>query len=498
MRDTLRSLRRIARRPLHRRLRVGLLAAAVAVAGVGARCQPAPPRTLSISTSPGLFPSFSPTVTDYVSRCSASTPVEVTVSAPDDTTVAVDDDPAASGNFSATVSRDVGQRFRIAVQKASEATRTYNIRCIPSDFPTWTAQRTGETQADFYVTTLAIDGLTGTNYPAIFDTNGVPVWWAPRTNTFFTEVLPGGNVAWTQLGTPGGAEEHDLDGSLIRSVETVSGPTDWHDFITLPNGNDVLVTIKERSGDLSPWGGPTDATVLDHVLEEIRPDGTVAWSWSTADHIPVTETTARWRTVPPSSQGAYDPFHYNSVEYTGDGFILSFRHLDAIYKVDQTSGTIDWKLGGTRRSESLGVVDDPVFDAGGTFSGQHDARVLGDGTVSLHDNGTGIRPPRVVNYRIDETARSATLVRDVRDPLVSSSFCCGSARVLPTGNYVMGWGGSRTFTEMTPAGERVFLLQTDSGNVYRALPTPPGALTIDELRAGMDTQFGTGGAQNAN
>ncbi len=156
---------------------------------------------------------------------------------------------------------------------------------------------------------------------------------------------------------------------------------------------------------------------------------------------------------------------------------------------------------GQTRPESLEVVGDPVFDAGGSFSGQHDARLLGDDIVSLHDNGTGFRAPRAVKYRIDETARTATLLRDLSDPLVPTSACCGSVRVLPTGNYVMGWGGSRTLTEMTAAGERVFLLQIDGAGLYRALPTPPGLLTIDALRAGMDAQFGTGadaGAQHAS
>ncbi len=293
IRDTLRSLRRMTGRPVVRRMRVGLLAAALAVVGVGAKCEPAPPPTLSITTSPALFPSFSPSITDYVSRCSASTPVDVSVSAPDDTTASVDGSPPESGRFSTVVSRDVGQRFTITVQQASEATRTYNVRCIPSDFPTWTAQRTGETQADFYVTVLQTNGLFGPSYPVIFDTNGVPVWWMPQTDTLFTEVLPDGNVAWTRFVAPGGAEEHALDGSLVREIHTY-GTADFHDLIKLPNGNYVMATDTKRSGvDLRPTGGPANTTIIDNVLEEITPSGQIVWGWSTATNLPITETTAR-------------------------------------------------------------------------------------------------------------------------------------------------------------------------------------------------------------
>jgi hypothetical protein len=364
---------------------------------------------------------------------------------------------------------------------------TYNVRCIPADFPTWTAERTGTPQAGFYVSVLPVGGFFGTNYPVIFDTNGVPLWWGPRAGTFFTEVLPNGNVAWTLAG---GAEEHRLDGSLVHTINTVSGPSDFHDLILLPNGNYVMATAVQRTGvDLSAWGGPASTTVIDHVVEELTPEGSVAWSWDTMDHIPVTETTAHWRGIALNQQSPYDPWHYNAVEDTGDGFILSFRHLDAVYKIDKASGNVVWKLGGTPRPESLTVVSDPVFDGGGSFSGQHDPRLLEDGTLSVHDNGTDIRAPRVVNYRIDTVQHTATLLHQLGDPQVPSSFCCGSARILPTGNYVMGWGGTSTLTEMTPSGERVFRLQLQNVTFYRALPTPPGVLTASALRAGMDAQY---------
>lgn len=46
------------------------------------------------------------------------------------------------------------------------------------------------------------------------------------------------------------------------------------------------------------------------------------------------------------------------------------------------------------------MLGDPLAEV--SFGGQHDARREPDGTVALHDNGTGLnRPPRAVRYRLD-------------------------------------------------------------------------------------------------
>jgi Arylsulfotransferase (ASST) len=144
---------------------------------------------------------------------------------------------------------------------------------------------------------------------------------------------------------------------------------------------------------VTSWGLWVLETCLNHVFQELTPNGVPVWQWDAASHIPVTETTAAWRAQETSEvRTSYDPWHFNSIEPTGDGYILGFRHLDAIYKVENTVvGNIVWKLGGTPHPESLQIVNDP-FNG---ISGQHDARLLPDGSVTLYDNGTlGLGPPR--------------------------------------------------------------------------------------------------------
>jgi hypothetical protein len=53
----------------------------------------------------------------------------------------------------------------------------------------------------------------------------------------------------------------------------------------------------------------------------------------------------------------------------------------------------------------------------------------------------------------------------------------------------MGGGCSHVATEMTAAGDRVFLLQFPNATLYRTVPIPFGQLSRDALRNGIDVQY---------
>jgi hypothetical protein len=78
-------------------------------------------------------------------------PNTVHVETPAGTFVSVDRKYPRSGRFSAQVTQSVGQRFTFAVttDATNDKTTVYNVRCLPTDFPTWSASKTGPTQAAF-------------------------------------------------------------------------------------------------------------------------------------------------------------------------------------------------------------------------------------------------------------------------------------------------------------------------------------------------------------
>jgi hypothetical protein len=468
-----------------------VLVALVALMGLADAAVAKPPAQLQISTDPSQFPSFDQSVSDYVVRCQPSNEVHVSVAGPSQTKVSVDGGRGRGGSFTETVSLSEGEGFDIVATAPKQTKKTFFIRCLPSDFPTFTATRTGPTQAEWYAVAPSTSGTAPSgvsqHYLALFDNNGVPVWWMrsasiPRD----AKLLPNGNVAYTRLS--GGAEEHRLNGSLVRTLDTVPAGSDFHD-IQLPNGNYLIGRTFTRSGvNMSSCGGPTSGNLRDFELQELSPTGALVWSWRASDHIPLSEVTVRWQGQCSATGG--DIYHWNSVESDGDGYVLSFRHLDSVYRIDAGTGAIDWKLGGETRPESLTVVGDPL-SAVSTFCGQHDPRVLADGSLTVHDNGTGCnRPPRAVRFAIDDTAHTATLIEDLRDTDAPSSACCGSTRRLPGGNWVSQWGANPYVTEQTGTGVRVFKLSFPPGAwSYRANPVLPGVVSPAALRAGMDAQY---------
>jgi hypothetical protein len=319
------------------------------------------------------------------------------------------------------------------------------------------------------------------------------------TAAFDLSVLGNGDVAFsrTYVGDQFGwrptqaYEERTLSGRLVRTIRTVGSPTDIHDLRRLANGHYLAITYRERAHvDLTPYGGPADATVLDCQIQELTPAGRRVWHWNSRDHISLEETRAQGP-IPlvklADGTELYDPVHLNSVEPHGDEIVISMRSVAAVYGIDRKTGAVRWKLGGTERPESLAFVGDDLAN----FGGQHDARLQPDGSLTIYDNGTGRgRPPRAVRYRLDRRAGTATLLEQITDPDVPLSRFAGSARRLPGGDWVVSWGGTPSIGEYRPSGEQVFGLELPPEFFsYRAVPLARGSMKTSVLRRAMDAQY---------
>lgn len=469
----------------------------------------------SFTTTPALYPAFSPSVTDYVARCGAG-PVSVSVNVPLGMYASVDGQPGHLTPFTTSVSVTTGQSFSVTeIGLANSSFSTFYVRCLPTDFANFTSQKIGNPQAAFYVvkpSSLALFGPTPPQqYIAIFNTDGVPVWWIPDHSGYDAGILRNNNVTSIVFGHGTGSggspqvEVHNLNGQLVAGFNAVNtgsstafDAADGHDVQLLPNGDYLFAEIKTITGDLSSIGGSSNASISDQVLEEVNPSGQLVWHWDVAQHIGVDQTDPQWYATALAPGGVLAPgadiYHWNSLQEVGNQILISLRHADAVYDIDKTTGNILWKIGGSHIPQSLTIVGDPVFSGGSGFGGQHFARFYGGTTtmVTIHDNGTARgRGPRGVLYRISLSHRTATMVEQVTDPSVTFSACCGSAMKLPTGDWVASWGFTPIVEELTPSGARQFLIQwTDPGTFsYRAEPVMPGQLTIQQLRTAMNQQY---------
>jgi Arylsulfotransferase (ASST)/Bacterial cadherin-like domain/RTX calcium-binding nonapeptide repeat (4 copies) len=438
----------------------------------------------TVSTDPPLTPSFDPDVADYTTRCTGE-PLEVSGRTAAGATVAVDGGGPTTGKFETTVDIEENQAFSFTATAGGES-KTYFVRCLPSSFPVWNFEKLRQPSHELYVVAPNLIGPPA-QYVVIFDRDGVPVWWdtEPGGTLQDAKVLADGSVAWWNAAS--GYVIREPEGTLVQQVTAVGGSTDGHELQQLPNGNFLLISNETLEDvDLTEYGGTTHEDVEEMVVQEVSPSGDLEWSWSTKGHIGLAETGRWWPTALAMPQPR-DIIHMNAIEPVGeDAVLISVRHTDAVYKIDKATGEIVWKLGGTWTPKSLKVLNDP--EGAYPFGGQHDIRLQPDGTITIHDNNTGFgAPPRAVRYEVNEAAKTATLVEQVSDPLVPSSFCCGSARRSADGSWLMSWGANSLVAEYDATGQTNFRLKF-GGTLfsYRAVPVEDEASSVPSLRAGMD------------
>lgn len=483
------------RRRAHRRVAaavVGLLVASSLALGPpagaapqGDRARPATPVAAAsgdgltqLTAAPAaLNLAFRPDRHDYVARCPTGQTTLSGTLASGHRARLVPLGPAAgppssvTGAFTYAFTTPGVTSVRIEVSPAAtpaDPTDVYRVRCLPAAFPTFTTSVTGVPQSAYYV-------FTHGSWEVIVDAAGTPVWWLrePQGSPVDAKIIDGGLVT-TVPGQP-----YLFRGWDATPTRVVDEGLDHHDLQRTADGE--LVGFHYYDSDRG-------------LLEEARfvrldADGDEVWSWRTQDHIAPEEM------APDAYKLTWG--HANSVEPHGDDDVLvSIRNLDAIYDIDMSSDAVNWKLGGTPTPESLAVFEGErqltEAEVLRLFSGQHDARVLPDGTVSVLDNGTRAlaRHPRVLRFSLDLAQRRATIVETVTDPRAGYSFGLASARRTSGGNWVVSWGGWNSFiTELDAAGQPVFTM--DGVSTYRVVPVEPGGLDDDAMRAGMDAMAGT-------
>jgi hypothetical protein len=464
-----------------------------AVVAVAAVERSGPDGTLAIA---GLIPRFDPDQARYVSRCGRNA-APIHARAGGDATIAVGAGGARRGTMTLGAGVRPGEDFRLTVTDGGRRS-THRVRCLPRDFPAWRFEPVRATPPDLLFAVSFRASREARPWVIVFDGEGVPRWWySPRTRALWAQVLEDGSIAWARSFGDGygldprmAHEVRSPAGKLLRLVRTSDSIVDGHELRELDGGNLLIDSYAPASANLSRFGGPARAAVVSAEIEELDPRGHVVWRWSSREQIGLAETGRWWRNVLSNAKRGlrslptFDPVHINSIEPRGkDEIVISTRHTDAVYGIERATGEIAWKLGGLETPESLRVVGDPAQKL---LGGQHDARVAADGTLSVYDNAKDRpRRPRVVFYRLEPAAGKAFYLGQLNDPRVKSSHCCGSARQLADGGWLVSWGDNPLVTAFDPEGRIVFRLGLPA-STFRAVPAPPGATTAAELDRGLE------------
>ncbi|MCX6388748.1 MAG: aryl-sulfate sulfotransferase [Solirubrobacterales bacterium] len=454
----------------------------------------------TVTASPALSPAFSTKITDYTTTCATGT-VSVTSNVPSGASLRIDGKTAAKGRTTRKLKLRAGQRFQM-ISGSGKTALTHSVRCLPADFPKWTV--TGTLPADSPMMAFSVSAPSSFEFPyaIISDARGVPIWWlhTPKKSSMDVKITPGGNIGFFGALLAGDTGNGPFSiyspaGVKVRDVKTVGGSGDAHETLPTSRGTFYRTAgVRRDHIDLTSIGGSADGSVWDDVIQEIATDGSVIWSWSMFDHVSLSETTNwAWLLIYVTQPGSpLDLLHMNSIEEDGQGgLVISARHLDAVYRIRKSDGAISWKLGGTNTAQSLAVTGDSANDAA-RFSGQHDARVQPDGSVTLYDNGSGVpgRAPRVVRWQINAEAGTAALVEEFRDPLIAGALAGGSARKLTNGGWLVAWCDRPYIRAYSAAHNMVFSMKfAVGGRSYRAVPVKTSDISRGQLVSGMDKQF---------
>lgn len=279
--------------------------------------------------------------------------------------------------------------------------------------------------------------------------------------------------------------------TILDTLAAINGNFDVHDVQRAANGNWLFTTEYFDTVDLSAYQfGPVygnDTTILlGFGWQEVDPTGNLIFEWNSNDHVD-----------PLSFYNFYgyadDPFDYchgNAIEEDADGnILLSFRHLNAIYKINRTTGSIIWQLGGQNSDFTF------VNDNG--FSGQHDIRRLPNGNYSLFDNANMMAQPKIsrgVEYALDTVNWTATKINEVIHPDAFFARAMGNYRQTLNGEHMICYGFDyRPFPSATlfDAAEQVKaqLFLADSVVTYRCLIASNLQLSRPELTCSQNGNY---------
>jgi Arylsulfotransferase (ASST) len=317
--------------------------------------------------------------------------------------------------------------------------------------------------------------------PMIFDNAGNLVWFRPlpagqdaadlRTQTFRGST----DLTWWQgrtLQFGYGLGVGMIANSSYKTVAVVKAgnglQADEHEFTLTPQGSAYVLAYSPVQTSLASAGGAASGLALDGVIQQIDiHTGLVMWEWHSLGHVDVSDSYSK---VPGLATNPYDYFHINSLTTDSHGNILiSARNTWTLYEISARTGAVMWRLGGKKSTFTLGP--------GVAFADQHNALWLGNGELSLFDDegAPPVKPPsRGELIKLNLAAKTATLARAlVRTSGPLSTGSQGNLQTLPTGGWMIGWGGLPNFTEFNARGEIVYDAQLPRGeNSYRVYRLP--------------------------
>jgi hypothetical protein len=327
---------------------------------------------------------------------------------------------------------------------------------LPEDLPSYTAGPASE-GPEYVVFSAGVFGL-------VVDRTGRVVWYrrfpSPGPGLNFMAQPTGTYVG--RLVTPDSTDEDPMveigpAGNQLRTLRCVNRPLRFHDLLLLTDGSYWMMCDDNRIQDLTAVGGRAAASVTGTVVQHMSAAGTLLFEWNPFDHFLITDLDSV------SYAGANVNWtHGNAFDLDTDGNLLvSFRSLNEISKIDATTGTVLWRMGGLRNQFTFAGAPEPGF------SRQHNVRVVGPGRFIILDNEGGAES-RYERYAWDGDTMVATLEQSYGSNPGVQTLIGGSVQQTATGRYLVSFGTEGRVEEFDASGATLWAIAGDPGYVFRA------------------------------
>ncbi len=363
-------------------------------------------------------------------------------------------------------------RYRLTAVASSDAgadtsdTATFASGPVPADMPAFSVTSHGTPSSGYAMFGItAGDTSLGGFYAIVCDNNGRVAWYR-RFATQVTDFQRQPNGHFTVFSSLGQEErrfyELDLLGNVVGQYSAPGGmETGAHELRLRADGY-VLLGLADTVEDLTALGGLAAARVKGIAVNYVRPLGTSLRWWSPAYLTPDEAAQDIPLTTP-----AVNPWHANAIDVDADGHLLvSFRNSDMVLKINSATGDVIWRLGG--KHNQFTFQGDPL----GGFSHQHGIRRLANGNIILFDNGNLHNPPesRAVEYRLNESTKTAEMVWQYRHSPPLYAFALGFAHRQANGNTLITYGTLGRLVEVDAGGSALWELSLANPAylIYRA------------------------------
>lgn len=277
-------------------------------------------------------------------------------------------------------------------------------------------------------------------------------------------------------------EVMDLFGNMLLKKD-VSSLFVHHEIKRMADGNLLLANYVPKQFDLTAQGGTVSETVYGDGFTIMDMSGHVVWQWDCfgernpaedpyimrsvvwqwdddKDHVKYNKEMEKGMSGNPLKD---DWLHANSVNYDTNGdFYISFNNISEIWKVSKESKKVLYRLGRNGDLKMLG---------NSSMSGVHCINVLDKDKLLFLDNGCSTHESKVLEYSIDEQARTASMELEVKLPPLLSTQNRGGV-CLVNGLLVINSTTSNSIIFTDLDGKILRIIKTPH-QTYRASYIPP-------------------------